>query len=170
MKTTRCLALAGALLLCAAAVSAQRGPGGGGGMMGGSHSLMSRDRGPVPESQPPMRRGLQLAPPGRWWDDHKITKHLSLRSDQQSRMDEIFETNKPKLQTLLTNLQIEESKLGNLSPSDLQDETKVFAAIDRVTQAHADLEKAEAHTELQIRQQLDPTQVAQLDREIAEAR
>jgi Spy/CpxP family protein refolding chaperone len=132
---------------------------------------MSRtNRGPISESQPPMRRGLQLAPPGRWWDDHKTARHLSLRTDQQSRMDEIFETNKPKLQTLLTNLQIEETKLTNLSPADLQDETKVFAAIDRVTQAHADLEKAEAHTELQIRQQLDPTQVAQLDKEIVQAR
>jgi Spy/CpxP family protein refolding chaperone len=140
-------------------------------MMGGprGNSLMSRDRTPVAEPQPPLRHGLQLAPPGRWWDDHKTVKHLTLRTDQQRRMDEIFETNKPKLQSLLTNLQIEEAKLSNMSPADMQDETKVFAAIDRVTQAHAELEKAEAHTELQIRQQLDPTQLAQLDKEIAEA-
>jgi hypothetical protein len=52
----------------------------------------------------------------------------------------------------------------------LQDETKVFAAIDRVSQARADLEKANVHLLLQIRQQLDPSQLEQLDREIANAR
>jgi Spy/CpxP family protein refolding chaperone len=137
-------------------------------MMGArGNSLMSRDRSPNIEPQPP-RHGLQLAPPGRWWDDHKTVKHLTLRTDQQRRMDDIFEANKPKLQSLLTNLQIEEAKLSNLSSTEMQDETKIFAAIDRVTQAHAELEKAEAHIELQIRQQLDSAQLAQLDKEIAE--
>ncbi len=84
-------------------------------------------------------------------------------------MDDIFEANKPTLINLYTNLQREEMGLANLSHADLQDETKVFAAIDRVSQARSDLEKENAHILLQIRQQLDPQQLETLDHQIANA-
>jgi Spy/CpxP family protein refolding chaperone len=112
----------------------------------------------------------QLGPPSRWWDDKKTIKHLGLRNDQQHRMDDIFETNRPQLAALLGNLQREESRLISLPSGDLQDEAKIFAAIDRVSQARADLEKAHAHILLQIRQQMDPQQLAMLDRDMASAR
>jgi Spy/CpxP family protein refolding chaperone len=122
---------------------------------------------PMSRPQPQPRNGLQLGLGGRWWDDHKTVKKLSLRPDQQQRMDNIFETNKPTLITLYFNLQREETHLASLPPADLQDETKVFAAIDRVSQARSDLEKQNAHMLLQIRQQLDPQQLQALDRQIA---
>jgi len=128
------------------------------------------DRGNSPGIQPPARGGLQLTPPGRWWDEKRVVKHLALSSDQQRKMDEIFEANKPKLQALFTNLQAEEAHLANLTSAERQDESKVFAAIDRVTQAHGQLEKAEAHIQLQIRQQLDADQIAQLDKDLASVR
>ncbi|HSY34582.1 MAG TPA: Spy/CpxP family protein refolding chaperone [Acidobacteriaceae bacterium] len=115
------------------------------------------------------RMGLQLGLGGRWWDDHGTAKKLNLNPDQQHHMDAIFETNKPTLINLYTNLQREQMGLANLSPSDLQDETKVFAAIDRVSQARSDLEKENAHILLQIRQQLDPNQLDTLDRQIAKS-
>ena len=68
---------------------------------------------------------------------------------------------------LCATFQREEMGLANLSHSDLQDETKVFAAIDRVSQARSDLEKENAHILLQIRQQLDPQQLDTLDKQIA---
>ena len=113
------------------------------------------------------RMGLQLGLTGRWWDDHGTSKKLNLSSDQQRRMDTVFETNWPTITNLYTNLQREQIGLANLSRSDLQDETKVFAAIDRVSQARTNLEKEYAHTFLQIRQQLDPQQLDALDRQIA---
>jgi Spy/CpxP family protein refolding chaperone len=113
------------------------------------------------------RMGLQLGLGGRWWDDHGTARKLSLNNDQQHRMDTIFEANKPALLNLYTNLQHEELNLVNLSHADLQDETKVFAAIDRVSHARSDLEKENAHILLQIRQQLDPQQVEALDHQIA---
>lgn len=128
------------------------------------------DRGGSPNIQPPARGGLQLTPPGRWWDEKRVIKRLALSSEQQRKMDEIFEANKPKLQALLTNLQTEQAHLANLTSAERQDEAKVFAAIDRVTQAHAALEKADAHIELQIRQQLDANQLAQLDKDLASSR
>jgi Spy/CpxP family protein refolding chaperone len=141
-------------------------------MMGGPGGRsMGFDRGPAPNTErAPIRSGLQLGLPGRWWDDGKTAKKLGLRSDQQRRMDDIFEANKTNLANLLGNLQREETHLTSLSPSELQDEAKVFAAIDHVAQARADLEKASAHTLLLIRQQMDSSQVATLNKQIAGTR
>jgi Spy/CpxP family protein refolding chaperone len=156
----------GLLLLGVAPATAQHAGG-----MGGRRGDM-RDGGfdqprsqPQPQSQ--SRSGLQLGLGGRWWDDHKTVKKLSLRPDQQQRMDNIFEANKPTLITLYFNLQREQTRLASLPPADLQDETKVFAAIDRVSQARNDLEKQNAHMLLQMRQQLDPQQLQALDRQIS---
>jgi Spy/CpxP family protein refolding chaperone len=154
------------LLLAGISVASAQGPG------GGRHGGGMRERGggfeqPMTRSQPQPRMGPQLGLAGRWWDDHKTVKQLNLRPDQQQRMDSIFEANKPTLITLYSNLQREETHLASLPPADLQDETKVFAAIDRVSQASTDLEKEKVHILLQIRQQLDPTQVQALDQQIA---
>ncbi len=141
-------------------------------MMGGRASNMNPghfDR-PGIDSRGLPRMGLQLGLGGRWWDNHGTAKKLNLSSDQQRRMDGIFEANKPTLINLYTNLQREEINLGSLSNADLRDETKVFAAIDRVSQARSDLEKEYAHTFLQIRQQLDPQQLETLDKQIASSR
>jgi Spy/CpxP family protein refolding chaperone len=131
---------------------------------------MRRDFAAPPPPALTPRVGLQLGLGGRWWDDAKTVKKLNLRSDQQRKMDDIFEANKPTLLNLYGNLQREESRLASLPPGDLQDETKVFAAIDRVAAARTELEKANVHLLLQIRQQMDAEQVAQLDRAIANSR
>jgi Spy/CpxP family protein refolding chaperone len=149
------------------------GTGNPGGMMGerGMHAPAPGNPGrfehPRFDSHGQPRMGLQLGLNGRWWDDHGTVKKLNLSSDQQHRMDNIFETNWPTIINLYTNLQREQIGLASLSRTDLQDETKVFAAIDRVSQARSDLEKEYAHTFLQIRQQLDPQQLDTLDRQIA---
>ncbi len=124
---------------------------------------------PGGESQGQPRMGLQLGLGGRWWDDHGTAHKLNLNPDQQRHMDSIFEANWPAITNLYTNLQHEEIGLASLSRTDLQDETKVFAAIDRVSRARTDLEKEYAHTFLQIRQQLDPQQLEALDHQIATA-
>lgn len=173
MLTGVCLGVGMAAAMPAAA---QQGlgpgrPGERGGIRG--HSFMTPSPAPPPPSMSARiapHLGLQLGLGGRWWDESKTIKHLSLRSDQQRRMDDIFEANKPKLLGLYGNLQREETNLASLPPGDLQDETKVFAAIDRVSEARAELEKANVHLLLQIRQQLDPVQIDELDREIANAR
>jgi Spy/CpxP family protein refolding chaperone len=149
------------------------GTGNPGGMMGerGMHSAAPGNPGgfgrPGGDSRAQPHMGLQLGLGGRWWDDHGTAHKLKLNPDQQRRMDTIFEANKPTLINLYTNLQREEVNLGSLSNADLRDETKVFAAIDRVSQARSDLEKENAHILLQIRQQLDPQQLDTLDRQIA---
>jgi Spy/CpxP family protein refolding chaperone len=148
------------------------GPGGiGGGTMGAPRNSFMGDRGPMPyNTTQPIRSGPQLGLPGRWWDDGKTVNHLSLRNDQQKKMDDIFNTNKGTLLDMYTNVQREETRLSSMSPKELQDEAKVFAQIDRVAMARADLEKEKVHILLQIRQQLDPDQLNKLDTEIANLR
>ena len=120
--------------------------------------------------QRPKSSGPQLGLPGRWWDEKKNARMLGLRSDQQKRMDDIFDANKSSLMTLLGNVQHEESRLQAMSPQDLQDQGKVFAQIDRVAAAKAELEKQYALTLMLIRQQLEPAQLNKLDSEIANLR
>ena len=167
---------------------AQRGPGGehGGGMGPGGPGGFG-DRGMMGMGRPggdfgrgnpntgfggsaPPLRGPQLGLPGRWWDDKRMSRSVTLRPDQQRRMDDIFNANKGQLLSLYSNLQHEEQKLATMPSADLQDEAKVFAGIDRVAQARADLEKENAHILLQIRKELDGEQLSRLDKEIANNR
>jgi Spy/CpxP family protein refolding chaperone len=161
------MVLAGALL-CAAAAHAQHGGGmggmGGGRMGGGMGNINRGMRGNAPSVAP---TGPHLGLSGRWWDERKTIKSLNLREDQKQRMDEVFASNKGSLVTLLGNLKHEENALASMSKQDRQDETKVFAAINRVEAARGELAKEIAHVQLQIRQQLDPDQVTKLDAAIA---
>ena len=110
-----------------------------------------------------MRGGLQLGPPGRWWDDKHFAKDLKLRPDQQHRMDSIFEANKPALLKHLGDVIQEESRMEALVHSRSPDEPTLNAQIDRVWQARAELEKAKTHYLLQIRQEMDIDQLSRLE-------
>ena len=113
--------------------------------------------------QPAIRSGPASSIPGRFWDDSKLVRTLKLRPDQQHRMDAIFDANRSTLQTLFSNLQREEATLSTISPKNTPDQTRVFAAIDRVAQARADLEKEKKQLTQALRKEMDPEQVQQLD-------
>ncbi len=110
-----------------------------------------------------MRGGLQLGPPGRWWDDKHFAKELKLRPDQQRRMDSIFETNRPALTNRLVTVLQEENRMEALVHSKSPEEPALNSQIDRVWQARAELEKAKTHYLLQIRQEMDNDQLARLE-------
>jgi Spy/CpxP family protein refolding chaperone len=110
-----------------------------------------------------MRGGLQLGPPGRWWDDKHYVKALHLRPEQQKRMDGLFDENRATLVSRFQTLQQEESKMEALSRASNLDEATLFSQIDRVAQARADLEKANTHLMLQVRKEMDADQVSRLD-------
>lgn len=151
----------------------QGGPGNGLGSAPGGPGLNygPRDYGHPNGSPPPgspdapggMRGSLQLGPPGRWWDDKHFAKELKLRSDQQHRMDSIFEANKPALMNRLFTVQQEELRMEALTRARTPDEGTLSAQIDRVWQARAELEKAKTHYLLQIRQEMDADQIAKLE-------
>jgi Spy/CpxP family protein refolding chaperone len=99
---------------------------------------------------------------GRWWDNPQVAKDLNLAPDQKQKMDDVFQQNRMKLIDLHASLQKEEATLDPLINADSPDETKILAQIDRVAQARAELEKANARMLLSVRQTLTADQWTKL--------
>ena len=167
--------LAGSLLALAIPGRAQHGGGAGGGegmhgpggFSGDSGSAFhgGNPSGNNPDttgSNNPLRGGLQLGPPGRWWDDRHIARQLKLRPEQLRRMDVIFEQNRPTLLRSLQFLEQEQARMDNLLRAPSLDEFGLDTQIDRLSQARADLSKANTHMLLQIRAEMDPDQITRL--------
>jgi Spy/CpxP family protein refolding chaperone len=112
----------------------------------------------------PARGGLQLGPPGRWWDDKTFARDVGLTREQQKKMDSVFDANKGAIVDTYNALQREQAKLQTLSQAKTLDESKIFAQIDAVAQAKVALEKANAHMLLLVRQQMDAEQQAKMDK------
>ncbi len=106
-----------------------------------------------------VRGGLQLGPPGRWWDDQMFARTLGLRKDQQQRMDTVFNANKGAIVESFRALQLQESRLEAATHDQNLDEGRIFACIDGVNQARSALEKANAHMLLLVRQEMEPDQI-----------
>jgi len=99
---------------------------------------------------------------GKWWTSPDMAQKLSLTDDQKRKMDDIFQQHRLKLIDLQASLEKEEISLEPLVGADQPDDTKVFAQIDRVAQARAELEKANSRMLWQVRRVLTPDQWKQL--------
>src|SRR5258708_5872080 len=108
---------------------------------------------------------LHVGPPGRWWDDPNFVKRPGLSTGQQKKMDDIFNTNRLKLIDQFAALQKEEAIMEPLVAADPPDENRLLAQIDRVAQARAELEKANARMLLGIRRELTHEQWLKLKAE-----
>jgi len=102
-----------------------------------------------------MERSL---PPGTWWRNPDMVQKLALNTDQQKRIEDIFQQQRLKLVDLDATLQKEEITLEPLMSAESPDETKTLAQIDKVAQARAELEKANARFLFGIRRVLTPDQ------------
>jgi Spy/CpxP family protein refolding chaperone len=112
-----------------------------------------------------MERAMQPRAGGRWWNNPEMAQKLSLNSDQQKKMDDIFQQNRLRLIDLNASLQKEELTMEPLVAADSPDEAKILAQIDRVAQSRAELEKANARFLLGIRRVLTPDQWKKLQAE-----
>jgi Spy/CpxP family protein refolding chaperone len=171
------LALALLVLFCApkAASAQHHGGAGGGGFPGGMSGGAPMGGGGFPRSADVpsemsrnsngvrMHGALQVGPPGRWWDDKHFAKQLKLSEDQQRHMDVIFEQNRPLLLKRLESLGIEEQHMEALTHAKTLDEQALFAQVDRIEQARADLGKATLHYQVQLHNELGPDQLAKLE-------
>ena len=129
-----------------------RGPGGGTGGPGRG----GRETPPPPHaSLPPLERAL---PPGTWWRNPDMVQKLGINSDQQKKIEDVFQQQRLKLVDLDATLRKEEITLEPLMSADTPDETKTLAQIDKVAQARAELEKANARFLFAIRRVLTPDQ------------
>jgi len=94
--------------------------------------------------------------------DPMLVQKLALNSDQQKKMDDIFQQHRLKLIDLNATVQKEETIMEPLVAADQPDEAKIVAQIDKVAQARAELEKANARMLLAIRGVLTPEQYQKL--------
>lgn len=90
-------------------------------------------------------------PPGIWWHAPGIVHDITLTADQQKRMDDIYQQNRLRLMDLTAALQKQEATVAPMLAAEHVDEASTLAQIDRVAQARAELEKANARMLLGFR-------------------
>lgn len=111
------------------------------------------------DNRPPMER--MLGPHGQhghWWNNPNMVEKLKLTDDQRKAMDAILLAHREKLIDLRANLQKSELVLDPMMRDDQPNEANILAQIDKVAQARADLEKANARFLLALRSKLTPDQ------------
>jgi len=130
----------------------------GGGMMahrGGA-------RGGFHGSQGGIEEGFRIAPAGLWWRSSIVAQRIGLTADQTKKMDGIFEQSRLQLIDLKANVEKQNAMLEPLLSVNPPDTTKAMAQIDKVAEARAELEKADAKMLLGIRGVLTPDQWTKL--------
>jgi Spy/CpxP family protein refolding chaperone len=146
--------LAIAMLGLAVGASAQGpGPMGGPGMAGpgeGTH-------------RPPFERAFGgHGVEGRWWNNPKIIERLKLTDDQRKAFDQTLLDHRTGLIDLRANVEKAELAMEPLVQSDQPNEGAILAQIDKLAQARAELEKANARYLLALRSKLTPEQWKQM--------
>jgi len=141
------VAIAGVLL---AGMALAQGPGGGMGPGFGEH-------------RPPMERALGPGGDhGRWWNNPKVVERLKLTDEQRKAFDGILLAHREKLIDLRANVEKAELEMEPLMSAEPPNEAGILAQIDKVAQARAELEKANARFLLAIRNKLTPEQWKQM--------
>jgi periplasmic protein CpxP/Spy len=136
--------------LAASGMAFAQGPGGppGPGGPDGEHGF----------GRPPMERAFHDGQFGRWWENPKIATAIGLSDDQKKKMDDTYQQYRLTLVDLHATLEKQELQMQPLIEADQPDESQVLAQIDRVAQARAELEKADARMLFEVRKTLTPDQ------------
>jgi periplasmic protein CpxP/Spy len=130
------------------------GPGRGGRGMGGPGFGMHR---------PPMEAILgPHGAEGRWWNNPAVIDRLKLTDDQRKTMDQTLLDHRKDLIDKRGAVEKAELDLEPLVAADQPNESQILGQIDKVAQARAELEKANARFLLAIRAKLSPEQWKEL--------
>jgi len=97
-------------------------------------------------------------PGGKWWNNPEMVKRLGLTAEQQKRMDDVLQQSRLKLIDLTATLQKEEVMMESLMRGPQLDDAKILPSVDRIAEARAELEKANARMMLGLRKVLTPAQ------------
>jgi Spy/CpxP family protein refolding chaperone len=109
-----------------------------------------------------MGAGFRIAPMGMWWKSPMVVQRLTLTPEQTKKMDGIFEQSRLHLIDLKANVEKQNALLEPLLSANPPDTVKAMAQIDKVAEARAELEKADARMLLGIRGVLTPEQWTKL--------
>jgi len=98
----------------------------------------------------------------KWWTNPMVIRRLNLTEDQQKRLDQTWQQSRLRLIDLRAALEKEEALMEPLLAQDHPPENQVLAQIDRIANARADLEKANARMLFSFRLILSPEQWREL--------
>ncbi len=101
---------------------------------------------------------------GKWWNNPDMVKRLGITAEQQKKMDDVLQQSRLKLIDLSAALEKEEVVMEGLMRGPQLDDAKILPAIDRIAQARAELEKANARLMLGLRHVLTPEQWEKLEK------
>jgi len=119
-----------------------------------------------PEVAAPKAPPLVLGGPlGVWWRDPKLVQQIGLSNDQQKGIETIWRDNRAMLANLISALDREQTEMASLLKAEKPDEAKITTQIDRVVQARAELERANARMLLGIRKVITLDEWERLQRE-----
>lgn len=107
-----------------------------------------------------MDRGM--GPHGMWWKDPAIVTAIGLTADQQKKIEDLFIRSRVQLIVLHSTLEQEQVLLEPVLDANPVDQNAAMAAIDKIANSRADLEKANAKMLLSIRGVLTPEQWTKL--------
>lgn len=113
--------------------------------------------------RPPMER--MLGPEGahgRWWNNPNVIERLKLTDQQRKDMDQILLEHRESLIDMRASVEKAELAMDPLIRADQPNEQAILAQIDKIAQARAELEKANARFLLAIRSKLSPDQYKEL--------
>jgi periplasmic protein CpxP/Spy len=120
------------------------------------------------EHRPPFERAMGArGDHGKWWNNPKIVTDLKLTDAQRKAMDDTLQQHRETLIDLRATVEKAEVELQPMMGEDQPNESQILAQIDKVAQARAELEKANARFLLAIRSKLSPEQWKQLQAERA---
>jgi Spy/CpxP family protein refolding chaperone len=121
------------------------------------------------DHRPPMERSFGAqGEHGRWWNNPKVVDKLKLTDAQRKAMDDTMQQHRETLVDLRATLEKAELELEPMMNEDQPNENQILAQIDKVAQARAELEKANARFLLAIRSKLTPEQWKQMEADRAE--
>lgn len=105
----------------------------------------------IAQQPPPGGFGRRGGPPprgdrmeGKWWYNQSVVLRLGLTTDQQKKLEDIFQQNRLKLIDLSAALEREQAILDPMLSADHPQESRVLAQFDKVAEARLELEKANA--------------------------
>ena len=119
---------------------------------------------PGPEGRGPYRGGPVRGRPtpdmlaGKWWTSPGLANRLGLSDDQTKRLDQVYQQSRLKLIDARAALEKAEAQMDPLLAPDHPQESAVLAQIDRIAEARAELEKANARMLFAFRMVLTPEQ------------
>jgi protein CpxP len=134
-------------------------------LLAGTAFAQDAPAGPGPgfgDHRPPFERAMG-GDHGRWWNNPKTVDRLKLTDTQRKAMDDTLQQHRETLVDLRGSLEKAELELEPMMKQDQPNESEILGQIDKVAQARAELEKANARFLLAIRSKLTPEQWKQME-------